>query len=346
MVPLLLVPGNSFCQTEASEAPNAPSSTAFRFEMDDKTLVVGSPDVVAFDLDLGYDDLTIPANLIHAIKKRKQTTSEPEVKFVVELTNRDRLTGKILNETIRVSFSAGEVILPFDQIRSIRSVTSAGMDAHFGTSGLVLQYDFETDSDQTVKNRAGDKHHCRLNGGTLGPTDLGSRGVLFKNNATLTVEHHQDLCPKTLSLSAWLNPKGNRQRYAFIMGKSTADKWTGGYAFVYMNDDPTNIYFYVNGYQQQVVKTAVPSNKWSYLTGTCDGKHVVLYLNGKEAARVDYPKGIPIRFDKSKFTIGGDTGGYPWTGETDEVTLHNHALSPAQVRNLFESSKERASSPE
>lgn len=337
---LIFLASDSFGQTESAVDTAPQTALQFRFEMDDKTRVVGTPNIVKFELDLGYDHISVPTKLIRSISVKKQSQTEPQMQYLFELWNRDRFSGKIMHDSLKVRFSAGEIVLPINQIASIKSLSPPdGAAIQENQAGLIFQFDFEGDSKTLVKNTAADKFHCKLGGARIrGDTKLG-KVVVFDGSTKMSIEHDQQLCPQKFTLAAWLNPKGDRNQYAFILGKSMGESWDRGYAFVYMNNDPTHIHFYVNGYQKQVVKVVVPSAKWSHLVGTCDGESVVLYLNGKPVARVAYPKGTPVVHSRTALTIGGGPSGYPWTGELDKAALYGRALTPAEVKELY-SSKE------
>ena len=86
----------------------------------------------------------------------------------------------------------------------------------------------------------------------------------------------------------------------------------------------------------QIVKVAVPSEKWSHLVGTCDGKSVILYLNGQPVDKVALPNGMPVSHSQTPLMIGGEPNGYLWSGKMDKAALYGRALSAEEVNLLFE----------
>ena len=66
---------------------------------------------------------------------------------------------------------------------------------------------------------------------------------------------------------------------------------------------------------------------------------MILYLNGKEVDRKKFANGVRVNHSNGPFMIGADTIGANWTGEIDNVALHNRDLSAAEVKEFFEGQK-------
>lgn len=339
-------------QTEVSLAqdslPNqSPPQEAgrFRVEMVDGTIVYGSPNIKIIELDIEFDRVSIPIEKIRAIKLISASVvdknlnvivkEDPTRRFLVELKNNDRFSGQILNPPFVVLFSAGKVTLPFEELKAVQSMSAGNSVGSLNTGGPIFHFAFEGTSNTIAKNRVKDKHHLRLNGAQRVTKSKVRKGIRLGGATTMTIPHSQELCPQKFTLAAWIKPTGDRSNYAFIVGKSNSNSWNGGFAFAYMSSDPTHVHFYVNGYQQQIVRAVVKSDQWSHLTGTCDGESVVMYLNGKEVHRVAYPKGQSVQHTSGNLSIGGDPAKYHWTGEIDEIAMYNHALAPEQVKQLY-----------
>lgn len=336
----------------------------FQFEMDDSSRIIGVPDIEYLDFDLGYAQVNLPLAKIRKVTSRRTIVANDQVpmaeddpfaatvlpltpsehdQFVVEMRNKDRFTGRILNESCQVDFIAGRLTLPFDQMNAF-GVRGASFDLP-GTkmNGLIAHFSFDQIDGSMTKNVADNKHHC-LHGNTplvRGGKGKGQGGKLarFSGATRMTLAHHPALCPAKITLSAWIKPKaGHRTGYAFIAGKTNASTWEGGYAFIYMHNDPTSIYFYVNGYQKQVVKIQVADDKWTHLTGTYDGEFIKLYKNGLEVAKSP-GSNSPISHTATPFTIGSDPSAYHWHGDLDEVMVFNDAVTKSDVKLIYAKSK-------
>jgi hypothetical protein len=77
----------------------------------------------------------------------------------------------------------------------------------------------------------------------------------------------------------------------------------------------------------------VRSEAWNHLALTCDGKDLVLFVNGAPAARTT--AGVPRQPGQSPLHLGrrgdGNGDGYHFKGAIDEVRFHPKALTAAEV---------------
>ncbi|NGO39721.1 S8 family serine peptidase, partial [Limisphaera ngatamarikiensis] len=82
----------------------------------------------------------------------------------------------------------------------------------------------------------------------------------------------------------------------------------------------------------------VPLNQWTHVAGTYDGSYIRLYVNGSQEAE-SYRPGT-IWAGATDLVIGGEvTGGQlfsPFAGRIDEPTLYNRALTPEEIRLIYE----------
>jgi len=82
----------------------------------------------------------------------------------------------------------------------------------------------------------------------------------------------------------------------------------------------------------------VPLNAWTHVAGTYDGTYIRLYVNGALAAETYQPGSLwPGNND---LVIGGEVDGTqlasPFAGLIDEPTLYNRALTPEEIRLIYE----------
>lgn len=335
--------GQELASTTASSmnkktAPSEVTEHKFRFDMRDKTRIIGFADVKSIDVDLGFGKVAIPIENVRSLRLAKQPKNETNDYFVIEMQNRDRYSGRVLNPPIDVRFLGGKVKLPFDGMQTLRFISGGGASPVI-SDGLVLYYDFEGVADDVVDNKADSIHHGRIGDGITRVDSKFGRGIKFTGKRCLKTKNHAALQLQRFTFSAWMKPGERDGEYCFIGGLSKHDGWLGGFAFVYMDGDTDNIHFYVNGYNQYVVKTRLPAKKWTHLSGVFDGKEVVLYANGKRVGSQAFPKGVTIDYPEDPFTLGGENSDFYWHGEMDEVSLHNRALSAEEVSDLFKSTK-------
>ena len=121
--------------TIKESAPKQPASEMkFRFDMADRTRIIGYADVKSIDVDLGFGKVAIPIEKIRSLTQTKRTLKdETNDHFIIEMQNRDRYTGRVLNPPLKVRFLGGEVKLPFDDMRTLRFLSGGGGSA----SGII-----------------------------------------------------------------------------------------------------------------------------------------------------------------------------------------------------------------
>lgn len=326
--------------TTKAKLPDSDLSTElkFQFDMEDKTRIIGKADWQTIEVDLGFGSIGIPIDQIRSIKRKIAKPGTTTDLFVIDMLNRDRYTGKLTNAPVKVRFLGGTIALPMDQILSCRFFTNnSSPDVVF--DDLILYYNFDGDEKATIKNLAGGNHNA-VKGDTISRVDSrNSRALKFTGQRALLTKYHKNLCPKRFTFSCWLKPTHRNGQYTFVGGMTKHDGWRSGFALVYMQGDKENVYFYVDGYDRQVVKAPLPINKWTHLTGTFDGKQTTLYVNGKRVGSAMAPSGFSLKYDTDPFALGGETSDCYWTGEMDEVSLYRRAFNTREVKELYESTR-------
>lgn len=84
--------------------------------------------------------------------------------------------------------------------------------------------------------------------------------------------------------------------------------------------------------------TTVDDTKWHMLAGVYDGSKIYIYVDGKLDASANLA-GVALSSTSNYVDIGGDCnghGGYYWNGLIDDVKFYTRALSPAEIRKLFQ----------
>ena len=92
---------------------------------------------------------------------------------------------------------------------------------------------------------------------------------------------------------------------------------------------------------------SIPLDQWTFVAATYDGSALRLYTHGVQIAETAFAGGIaPNAF--SSFGIGGipvdqsSSGGsgpsiWPFSGQLDEVSVYNRALTPAEIQSIYAS---------
>lgn len=333
----------SKCAGQATQATPKATTTQpvprFRFEMEDKTRINGTADWSTLEVDLGFDVIEIPVDKIRSVKRKATQPGTPTDQYVIDMLNRDRYTGQIKTTSVKARFLGGDITLPFDQMLGFRVLPRDGQTVAFNYDGLILHYDFEGDSTKLVKNRVGENHDAEQGSGNSKVDSNFGRVMKFGGKKAIITKYHKDLCPKKFTFSCWLKPSLKNGQYTFVGGMTKHDGWRSGFALVYMQGDKENIYFYVQGYDRQVVKTPLPLNKWTHVAGTFDGRNAILYTNGKPVGTATMPINQSLSYDTDPFSLGGETEDCYWSGEMDDVSLYNRAMNTRDIKELFETSR-------
>lgn len=133
------------------------------------------------------------------------------------------------------------------------------------------------------------------------------------------------------SVSAWIN--ASTVNYGSILGKTTANGATG-YS---LEINPNKACYYLDNIGA-CSTTIISSDAWYQVTGVYNGSTIKLYLNGILEATTNYSSGASDT--SADFVIGarnnaGSSYNDFFLGYIDEARIYNHALSPAEVSQLY-----------
>ena len=127
----------------------------------------------------------------------------------------------------------------------------------------------------------------------------------------------------------WVNPADTQCESANIFGSGVLMQQQGKelnkYSFIYGRTP-------AGGGAGPVQLTA---NEWQHVAVVCDGKEVVLYLNGKEVAR-GIGKSPIMRNPFVNFLLGSGSSkdGRFFNGALDDFRIYSRALTGAEVADL------------
>jgi hypothetical protein len=101
-----------------------------------------------------------------------------------------------------------------------------------------------------------------------------------------------------------------------------------------------------SGWRRNRVTEAVDDNLWHHLVYTYDGGQSVIYIDGVNvstqefaAGEIDNCAGSPL-FIGRNWAFNQMVALDAYTGELDDIGLWNRALTPAEVVNIYESSRD------
>lgn len=139
---------------------------------------------------------------------------------------------------------------------------------------------------------------------------------------------------KEFSVSAWINVKG--QSGGTCCGSIVAQRDVNAWALRLDNRDaPTAVEFIVcPGWigDGAAFGLAVESEEWHLVTGVCNGKQLLMYLDDKKGPEIAFPGAVSGGGFAT--TLGGASDGY-FNGIIDEAMIYNRALTDAEIKQNF-----------
>ena len=147
---------------------------------------------------------------------------------------------------------------------------------------------------------------------------------------------------KTLTASAWIKTTGQIDQYEQIIGKNY-----NGWSWALQGDNTTNkVRFFVsaNSYDDKAVSNSTLNDGvWHHVIGVYDGNlpssNIKMYIDGVlQSTTADNTIDIPNTIDHESIGagVGAASQGLYFPGSIDEVRVYNRALSPREVRDLYE----------
>ncbi len=151
--------------------------------------------------------------------------------------------------------------------------------------------------------------------------------VIIANTASLNLS-------SAVTLSGWINYKGYLTEInGRIVGKSVNnyDLW------VNQNNKLTfRLYALNGGFNDTDSPSAIPANVWTHVAGTYDGSIQKLYVNGILVTNLTWSSAL--KMDTLPVVIGSANNLRWFNGTIDEVRIYNRAITPDEVKRLFDSS--------
>jgi hypothetical protein len=204
-------------------------------------------------------------------------------------------------------------------------------------SGLVAFYEF----DGSLENEVSDSHDGTAAGEIAYVADRhGSDGAALYVNTSdkVVVPDHPDLdITGGITLAAWVKPEASDRAYAAVIDKKYTEAYSFGMYGGISDPDTVALISYIS-YEADGSPSIVPmgTGVWSHIAYTfmdATGKGR-FYLNGSVAD--SSTRSIVLTTSDEDLRIGGAYLTDDYKGAIDQVAVFNRALTPAEVRELYE----------
>lgn len=156
----------------------------------------------------------------------------------------------------------------------------------------------------------------------------------YVNNTSLsgTVLDFDD--KSLISISLWAKIGGGANDYLIELPEISAGNNGPGIQY-----DSGNIYFHIVTHSDNSITdvyTPVNTSQWYMLTLTYDGTTLKGYKDGRLIGSHDVILGTGLKHAAKELNIGrfGTWGGY-FNGQIDDVRIYNYALTPQQIKSLY-----------
>jgi hypothetical protein len=150
-----------------------------------------------------------------------------------------------------------------------------------------------------------------------------------------------------ITVAAWVKV-GSDATERHIVDKSLCDGATNGGPFeLYMVSHKAVFAMYpVSGTPANFVNTsqsvsAIDDNQWHFLVGRYDGSNIELWIDGVRDPGYQAYSSLTMANTTNELQIGGDCSGvgigngYEWPGLIDEVRVYTRAITPAEIKQLY-----------
>jgi hypothetical protein len=337
---------------------NANDTVRLGIELADGSYLVGTPAISSLSIHSSYAAMDIPFKQIGQIKLESDHKT-----VTLELLNGDKMKGELKLDAFKLETLVGKVSIAVEYVAAIRVVT--GRTGRLA-DGLVLHYTFDQDDNDKIKDSSGRGNDGYPVGLVQHEKARKGKAVRFIAPDTYLVSEAKDLNIKgwrEITVSVWLKLH-QFTTYGAVIGRGEVTgeknggfgmgvggiyggKWNAGGGFSIFTDPTTAV-----SAKPKTFTTGVPPypdlEQWYHLLGTCDGKVIRFYVNGKLDGETQFPTaGQPLWDDPASKLVIGTCARKPFIdwldqyidGLVDDVMIFNRALSENEVQQLYDSQK-------
>lgn len=161
----------------------------------------------------------------------------------------------------------------------------------------------------------------------------------FRGGQCFDVLHRPELDPREFTLSAYFKLEAplsqGRDGRTWLVGKNTHEWTDGHFGLLLRRNGVAGAYLNIGGGKKNMFGAfskpqAVAIGEWTRLSASYDGRDLVLFVDGREAARTAVNR--PRKPGKGHLSIGRRPDGYTYfNGLIDEVELHNVPMAISEV---------------
>ncbi|MGD9996483.1 MAG: LamG domain-containing protein [Ilumatobacteraceae bacterium] len=218
------------------------------------------------------------------------------------------------------------------------------------TSGLVLAYQFNSDTGTTARDTGPKAIHgtyVNTTAAAAASTSLAGKGKAAKlvgaQHQYVAVPERNALDVNKFTLSAWV-------KYTGVQNDRTYDRWEVlEKADAYWINIRTNGKVRVGGFFGSCTSssawkyldstTALPRNTWTHVASTYNGSTLTVWINGKKAGSRSVTgttcnNNNPLAVGAKNYPAKGLLEAF-FDGQIDEVRIYNRALSASEIAGLM-----------
>ncbi len=235
-------------------------------------------------------------------------------------------------EEIKANYNSGKAGLSSDKGSSTILGTSSG--GNNLSSGLVGYWNMDAGTGTTIVDLSGNGNTGTLiNAGWI--TGKFGIGTSFDGNNDYINIPTNPISTNTISFGGWFKVPDSSNDYTLMSGNES----NAVNEFTLQSDNSSGlalIHYDDSGGNHNIPSSQYITNEWVHLFGTYDGNTIKFYINGNF---INSNTNITSRpQDVSPWTIGRReaSGGSDYQkGPIDEIRIYNRALSPTEVRQLY-----------
>ena len=321
---------SAFCRAGETNA-----NTQIKITLTDGSYITGETRLKEIPISarsLQDKNVSIPLASIRSIN-----VSSNELK--ISCINGDKIAGTSRINKIEIKSSVGPVAIDLKHISDIYNLTAYSLPLYDKYDGLIGYWPFDGNAD----DYSGHKLNGTVVGATLTEDRNGRKDSAYEFNGRsdyIEVNNQQVDLTTQISFGAWIYMTGNSGQHRFIIGKNAGSNYIGDFLLTitdnsrfrcHIHNEPGSTGWPIDG------RTSLELNKWYHVFATWDGNTVVLYINGEEDLRRTSITGKMTNSNRP-IIIGApdDRREFWFKGKIDDAVIYNKALSPEEVRQIYQ----------
>jgi len=198
---------------------------------------------------------------------------------------------------------------------------------------LVLYFSFDEGDGNTTKDRVKGVVGTLVNNPKWVDGKFNKALEFDGKGAEVEIKKGDDPEPASeISIAMWAKLNVNNGNYEFVRKQIPNGK---GFD-IRLEGNALKWWVNTGGWLNASYAQPLPSEEWFFITGTYDGKKLILYINGDEAATSDVSG--KIQYDESNLLIGSAAPHDPsfnLNGAIDEFMMWNNAIGSDEIKKVM-----------